>query len=447
MILGAVGGLILLRQQGLPPPGQVDLFTSAAPVLVAIPVALLVMRAYPVLLRQLAGWPGAAGVLLVGRPRPGGREGRAARVRSGPRVRGDRVHAAARSAVARADVAASWQVWRGRVVTAPPWARGSPRGATPDHAVPGVRRWAAVAVAQGTSGQGLQLPVVIVEPGQYAALAATTPGPAFPRRRCPGATPASPSAEARRSQHAPALISYRPGHPRPAQLLYVAGKQLRIRWPGQSPRSRGGTGTQFAVLPRWAIGTQAPAPTVLVITGPRLDQAALVRAARRAVPGAQVTLRSRVKAAIAGAPLPHGGFVTFAQGAAAAAGFSLLVVLLTLVLGARSRELTLARLATMGLAADQSRRIVAVETLPAILAAALGGTACALLLVPLAGPAVNLAAFTGIPVTAAARRPVALVAAAVALLFVGGLTLTISSRLARGRGPAQALRVGDTTGG
>jgi putative ABC transport system permease protein len=185
-----------------------------------------------------------------------------------------------------------------------------------------------------------------------------------------------------------------------------------------------------------------------VLTGSQLDQAALVRAAKRAVPGAAVTLRSRVQAAIASAPLPHGGFVTFAQGAAAAAGFSLLVVLLTLVIGARSREVTLARLATMGLAADQSRRIVAVETLPAIVAAAVGGTACALLLVPLAGPAVNLAAFTGTPVTVPLRAdPVAIVAAAVALLLLGGLTLTISSRLARARGPAQALRMGETAGG
>src|SRR6202044_2410164 len=46
LVCPAAGGLILLRQQGLPPPGQVDLFTSAAPVLAAVPVALLIMRAY-----------------------------------------------------------------------------------------------------------------------------------------------------------------------------------------------------------------------------------------------------------------------------------------------------------------------------------------------------------------------------------------------------------------
>ena len=363
----------------------------------------------------------------------------------------------ARGAVARADVAASWQVaGADAVVTAPAVGPGiTPAAQRQITAVPGVGRWATVAVAQGTSGQGLQLPVVIVDPGQYAALAATTPGPAFPAaalaRRAPVGSARQHCARqhcARQHRARPHLTG-RPGHPRPAQRVVRGGPAAAHPGRRDGVRVAGGpAGTQFAVLPRWALGAQAPVPTVLVLTGPRLDQAALVHAARRAVPGAQVTLRSRVLASIAGAPLPHGGFVTFAQGAAAAAGFSLLVVLLTLVLGARSRELTLARLATMGLAADQSRRIVAVETLPAILAAAVGGTVCALLLVPLAGPAVNLAAFTGMPVTVPLRAdPVAIVAAAAALLLLGGLTLAISGRLARSRGAAQALRVGDTAGG
>src|SRR6202034_3877939 len=107
-------------------------------------------------------------------------------------------------------------------------------------------------------------------------------------------------------------------------------------------------GSQFAVPPRWALGNRAPGPAVLALVGQRPGQAALGRTAGRPVPGAQLTLRSRVLAAISGAPLPHGGFVSFAQGAAAAAAFSLLILILTLVLTARSREQTLARLATMG---------------------------------------------------------------------------------------------------
>src|SRR5262249_38645592 len=156
---------------------------------------------------------------------------------------------------------------------------------------------------------------------------------------------------------------------------------------------------------------------------------ALISTARRAVPGAQTTLRSRLLADISGAPLPHGGFVTFAQGIAAVGAFSLLIFMLTLLLSARPPEPTMARPAPLGLGPAQSRRIAAVETLPAILAVAVGGTACALALVPLVGPAVDLAAFTGTPVSAPlhVNAPAILIAIG-GLLLVAALTLTIQNR-------------------
>jgi hypothetical protein len=84
-----------------------------------------------------------------------------------------------------------------------------------------------------------------------------------------------------------------------------------------------------------------------------------------------------------------------------------------------------------------------VELLPAILAAAVGGIVCALALVPLVGSAIDLAAFTGTPVTVPLRaQPLAIGVAAIGLLLLAALTLTIQNRLARSRGTAQALRVG-----
>ena len=230
----------------------------------------------------------------------------------------------------------------------------------------------------------------------------------------------------------------------PRSALFVAGRTLRLRVAGTLEAIPGAQpGGQFVVLPRWALGTLAPAPAVMAIIGPQIDAAALTTTARHAVPGAQVTLRPRLLASISGAPLPHGGFVTFAQGAGAAVAFSLLVLALTLVLSARSRELTLARLITMGLGPAQSRRITVVEILPVILAAAVGGTVCALALVPLVGSAINLAAFTGTPVTVPLRaQPLAIALAAAGLLALAALALTIQNRLARSRGAAQALRVG-----
>jgi putative ABC transport system permease protein len=183
---------------------------------------------------------------------------------------------------------------------------------------------------------------------------------------------------------------------------------------------------------------------VIAIVGPRLDTSALISVVHRAIPGAQITLRSRLLAAISGAPLPHGGYVSFAQGAAAAGAFSLLILLLMLVLSARSREMTMARLITMGLGRDQSRRITAVESVPVILAAAAGGTACALILVPLVGPAVDLAAFTGVPVSVQLRAdPVALAIATGGLLVLAALTLSVQDALARRLGTGPALRVGE----
>src|SRR5207248_4172096 len=424
-----VGGLVILRQQGLPPPGSTDFFTAAAPVLVAIPAALLVMRGYPIVLRQLTRLSGRRRgvVMIVGFAR-GGAAAQAGILPAFALVLAFAViafAAMARSAVAAADVAASWQAaGADAVVTAPAVGPGiTPAAQRAIAGVPGVQRAATAAVATGTSGQGLTVAVVIVDPRGYAALTAATPLPPFP-----AAAMAPPGAAAGPHPPVPALVSTGGrdilGN---GSRLYVAGRTMRLRLAGRLNAFPGMTtnGT-FAVVPQWALGRQAPPATVMVIVGQRLDTAALLRTAHRAVPGAHVTLRTNLLASIATAAVPHGGFVTFAQGAAAAVGLSLLVLALTLVLTARSREMTLARLATMGLGPAQSRRITAVETLPAIAAAAVGGAVCALALVPLVGPAVDLAAFTGMPVTVALHANlVAIVATAAGLVLLAWLTLAV----------------------
>jgi putative ABC transport system permease protein len=50
LVAAAVGGLVVLRLQGLSPSGGVNFDTGASPVLVALPAALLVMRLYPLVL-------------------------------------------------------------------------------------------------------------------------------------------------------------------------------------------------------------------------------------------------------------------------------------------------------------------------------------------------------------------------------------------------------------
>src|SRR5207247_9965435 len=89
--------------------------------------------------------------------------------------------AMARSAVAAADVAASWQAaGADAVVTAPAVGPGiTPAAQRAIAAVPGVRHTATATVDTGTSGQGVLVPVVIIDQRGYAALTAATPHPAF----------------------------------------------------------------------------------------------------------------------------------------------------------------------------------------------------------------------------------------------------------------------------
>jgi putative ABC transport system permease protein len=447
LVAAAVAGLLILRDQGLPPPGRVDLFTSLAPVLAAIPVALLVVRTYPLVLPRLARLAGRRrGVVMVVGLARGSSAAQAGTLPAFALILAFAVvafAAMARAAVVRADISASWQaVGADAVVVAPPTGPGLTAAARRTiTGVPGVQRAAAISVTAGTSGQGVSLPVAVVDPRQYAAIAAGTPAPRFP-----AAALARPGGAAAPAGAVPVLVSAA-GRAILSQggELSVAGRQLRLHIAGGLAGIAGlPAGSQLAVVPRWALGNRAPPPTVIAIAGPRLDTAALTSAVRRAVPGAQITLRSRVLAAISGAPLPHGGYVALAQGAAAAVALSLLILLLMLVLSARSREVTLARLITMGLGPDQSRRITAVESAPAILAAAVGGAVCALILVPLVGPAVDLAAFTGVPVSVPLRAdPVALAVATGGLLLLTALTLSVQDALARRLGTGPTLRVGE----
>jgi putative ABC transport system permease protein len=136
--------------------------------------------------------------------------------------------------------------------------------------------------------------------------------------------------------------------------------------------------------------------------------------------------------------------VALAQGIAAAAGFGGLVLLLSLVLGARTRDMTLARLATMGLRRWQAQLLLAAETLPQVVAAAIGGAACAWLLVPLVGPSVNLAAFTEAgPGVAVVAAPFPLAASATGLVLASLLVLAAQAVVTYRRGSARALRIAD----
>ena len=446
----AVGGLILLRTQGLPSGPGVDAYPAAAPVLVAIPAALLVMRLYPALLRGL--------LRLFARRAPITwfiALSRAAR--SGP-VPVLPVFALVlalvltsfagmvRAAVTRGETAASWQAVGADAVLASgaDSAGFTARDERAIAAVPGVTRSAALRVMTWAPGYRSPVQIVAVDPASYAAFAAATPARRFPAGLLTGSGPAVGGA----GQPVPALAA--PAvrgalGPGPVTITADSGP-LTIRIAG----TVGGTpalpgGRSFLVLPLTAVRTRAGplAPNEMLLAGPHLDTARLTAMVRRLLPGASVTLRSAVLRSLASAPLQHGTYALFAAGIGAAAGLSVLVLLLALSLTARSRELTLTRLATMGLNRRQARLVAVGEALPAVLAATVAGAACAVALAVLIGPVLDLAVFTGSAAQVPVRADLAAVALpAAGLAILGLLTLSAEVAAARRRGLASALRIG-----
>ncbi len=448
LTVATVGGLIVLRQQGLPVTGGVNPYAAAAPVLIAGPAALLAMRGYPLVLR---------GVFRLSSRRAGvtwfialTRGARARTVAALPVFALVLVLVLVmfagmiRAAVSRGETAASWRAAGADAVVASGTLGGglSPSAQASIAAVPGVTRAAAARITTTALPGGATASVAAVDPASYAGFTASTPWPRFPL-----AALAGPSATG------------------PAGPVPVLASRTVLAAVGRGPvvvRSDGGpvtiqiagtltstpalpASTRFIVMPLTALrGPGGPLrPNEMLLAGPHLAARRLIAVVRRVAPGAAIRLRSAALAALAGAPLQRGTYALFAAGLGAAAGLGLGALVLSLVLGARDREQTLIRLATMGLGTGQARLAAIGEALPAVLAAIVVGTACAVVLPPLIGADLGLAVFTesaaAVPVRAGAAD---LMVPAAGLAVLGLVTLAAEVTAARRRGLASALRMG-----
>jgi len=453
----AIGGIVLLHEPGAAPAGAPGaagggVYPDLAPVLVAVPAVLLVMRLYPLavrgLLRLSARRAGVTGFLALAR---------AARAPAGTALPLFALVLAlalaafsgmVRAAVARGDVAASWQATGADAVVNAPAARGAltPAARRAITAVPGVRRAAAVRVTSWTLPGQQAAQAVAVDPASYAALVASTPSPPVrsgqlavlgtpPGRAAPGAVVAvlaSPSVAAALGRGTVTLTAV----PGPGSLrVHVAGVI------GSTPALPGSHSFLLMGLRAAAAAGQPAQPTMMLLTG-GVSGAGLAAVIRHTVPGAQLTLRSAALAVLSGAPLQHGTFVLLGASAAAAAGFSLAALVAGLALGAAERRQTLSRLAAMGLGAAQARRLVLLEQAPALLAAAVAGTACALILPALTASSLDLSVFTGSSAAVPVRPDLATLAIPVAgLALLAGAAAAAATR-AWGGGVATALRIG-----
>jgi putative ABC transport system permease protein len=445
LVLLAVGGLVVLHAQGLP-AGGLNVYASAAPVLVAIPAALVVMRVYPLVVRIVAR-------LSARRARVTGflASARASRAAAGSVLPAFALVLAltlaafagmVRDTVDHGEASASWQAAGADAVVTNTGTTLSPAAVRAMAAVPGVRHAVPAAVLSRTMLNGNAITVIVANPASYATLAAGTPWPVFPAQKLArpassaGAAPVLASASAARALGA-GVAQLSDGQTNAA--VRVAGVL-----PGTGTPALPGGGT-FIVLPSWAAVAATPsAPNTLLVTGPGLDGARLTAVVAKDAPGSKVTLRSTVLAELSNSPLPRGAYLSFGAGLAAAAGFSVVILLLDLALGAREREQTLARLATMGLGPGQARRLTVLETLPAVLAAAVAGVASAWALAPLTGSVLNLSVFTGSSASVPVKPDfVALGLPVLGLVVLAVVVLLAEIRAAGRRGVTGSLRLGE----
>jgi putative ABC transport system permease protein len=399
----SIAGLIVLRNQGIPAGGGIDLYLTITPVLVAIPVVVVMLRLYPLTVRGLlvlsARRPGATGFVALSRAARSSLTGALPAFALVLALSLATFAGMVNDGITRGEIAASWQATGGDVlINAGPSASVSTAAVRAIGAVRGVRHATAVWNTSWITPDGRSVEVVAVDPASYAALVSSTPFAAFPVARIGTATgrTLSPSAIV------PVLAS-----PSAAALLGSGSTQLTSLYPMGPFRVRvAGTlsstpaqpgGGDYVVMPLDNLpglaGAGQPAPNMVLVTGSGIDDARLSAVASKVIAGSTVIFRSAVLASLASSPLQHGATLIIVLTIAAAAAFGLFIVILGLALGSAERELTLARLNVMG--HERATRLVMAEAMPAVLAAVVAGAVCAVALPRAIGSAIDLSAFTG----------------------------------------------------
>jgi len=441
----AVGGIVVFRAQ----PGATDLYVSLAPVLIAVPAVIVALRLYQALLRGLARASARRrGVIgFLGLTRAAHARGTLA-LPAITLVLALTVAAftgMVRAAVVSGETTVSWQAAGADVVIASSDALGiSPSTVRAIAAVPGVQHAAtAVTIPLTTTVSGQTVNAIFVDPAGYAALVASTDGfapvPAALLTKSLGRGVTSVLAS-------PQAVSYL-GGPTGTTIAQEGVPTLRVQVSGELQTTPAmPAGGAFMVLPLSAIRSlSAPAPVnLMLLTGPSIDMTKLNAVLQATMPGANaptVSTRSLVLQGLTGAPLQQGTFLLFTLSIGYAAALALAVMLLELALGAADREVTTARLATMGLSEGQRVRLVALEVVPSIVASAVAAAACAVALPKLVAPAIDLSVFTQ-SATAVPLRPdfASFLLPLAALLVISIIALAYEVRSGRGRGIAVTIR-------
>ncbi|MFI2299720.1 FtsX-like permease family protein, partial [Actinacidiphila glaucinigra] len=450
------GAVVALRRRGTA-EGGADLLTAAAPVLVAVIGALVLLRLYPLPLRLLSR-PAArlrGTVLYLGLARAG------------------RTPSATALPLVAVLVALAVTSFGGSVLTGVE--DGRDRAATravggdarieslttlPEgldarvRRVHGVLGTSPVRIETGlsTTPAGTSYDLVVVDPARYAALVASTGiGAPFP----------AASLEGDGTGPLPAVVS--PGlegeFGTTTTTVQASAGATPVRTVAVRDVTPAVLGGDFVIISAEGLARTHPetarspvqAATALYVTGPRVDGRALDAVAHTAASDLTATLRSRERASFTSSALQTGARRVYLAAVAAGAGYSALALLLSLMVHTPQRKALLSRLRTMGMTSRQRQWIAVLETLPQVLLGALGGILVSLATVPLLRQGVDLTALAfsaGEPVTGVSEAvlrtdPLSLLLPSASLVVLACVVLAVQAWLTGRRGEGTELRMGE----
>ncbi|MFJ7126509.1 FtsX-like permease family protein [Streptomyces sp. NPDC098101] len=462
LLVLAVGAVVSLRLRGAGDSG--DHLVSAAPVLVGLIAATVLVRVYPLPLRWL-GRPALRLRGVVG-PLALARAGRASStgtlpllalvlalttaafggsVLAGVADARDRAALLATGADARIDGAVEWTPLPAGLDRAV-WGTAGVRDLAPVQIEYGVE----LPSHEGTSAKAMSAPLVGVDPASYTRLAKRTGFGAFPAELLAPTGKGGAGAVADTGRVLPAIaspsVAERLGR-EPLEVVAAAGT-FRVEVVGVRSATPALPGEDFLLVNGADLTRRAA--TALLVTGP-VDGAALRSAVEERSKALAVTLRSEERATYVDSPLQSGAERIYLGAIGAGAGYAVVAVLLSLAQSAPERNALLARLRTMGLTRKQGRRLLGLEALPQAVLAALGGALAGWATVPLLAPGIDLfrlalatapglARLDGAPLRA---DPWSLLVPALAVVLLTALAAAGQAWWAGRRGSIKELRAGD----
>lgn len=462
LLVLAVGAVVALRRRGT--SDGADHLVSAAPVLVGLIAALVLVRLYPLPLRWAARpvgrLRGAVGFLSLARTGRSSAAGAlpllALLVALTTAAFGGSVLAGVADARDRAALLATGADARvagpGDTVALPKGAERAVRD------VPGVREVTAVQIehalnlpARNQAERSDPLPVSLVgaDPGAYARLTRHAELGAFPADAL-RTSPPSGDASGRPVLHAVASPGVAKQLGTGTHRINSTAGPFDVKVSAVRSRTPAVSSAEFLVVDGSRLTHRAP--TALLATGAGIDGKALRAAVHGMDDDLTVRLRDEARAAFTDSPLQSGAERIYAAAIAAGAGYAVLALLLSLMQAAPERATLLARLRTMGLTTRQGRQLLGLEALPQALLAAVGGILVGWATIRLLAPGVDLvrlalaAAPGSAPLDSASLRadPWSLALPAAAMVVLAGTVAAVQAWWAGRRGSITELRAGDT---